>query len=115
MSLRRPSAPALSLSTGFSSSLPPPPIHRNRSFARIAKLFGIGISTRLEDDEDVNSSRRGSGSKTGEADNEDEGDSDEADGEGLKDEMTLLLDAQVSKSASAFTFTHPGHFSFENP
>jgi hypothetical protein len=101
MSLCRPNAPALSLPTAFSSSLPPPPILRKRSFARIAKLFGIGTSTPVEDDEYVNSSRRRSGSETGEANNEDEGDNDEADGEGHMDEMTLLLDAQVSKSASA--------------
>jgi hypothetical protein len=101
MSHCRPNAPALSLPTAFSSSLPPPPILRKRSFARIAKLFGIGTSTPVEDDEYVNSSRRRSGSETGEANNEDEGDNDEADGEGHMDEMTLLLDAQVSKSASA--------------
>jgi hypothetical protein len=83
-------------------ALPPPPIHRNRSFARIARLFGIGSSTPQEDDEDVTPPRRGSGSGNGsdkeQADDDDEGDSDEADAEGLKDEMTLLLDAQVSRS-----------------
>jgi hypothetical protein len=105
MSLRRPSAPALPLppfGSSFTSSLPPPPIHRNRSFARIARLFGIGSSTPQEDDEDVTPPRRGSGSGNGsdkeQADDDDEGDSDEADAEGLKDEMTLLLDAQVSRS-----------------
>jgi hypothetical protein len=50
----------------------------------------------------VTPTRRGSGSGTGSGkeqadDDDDEGDSDEADAEGFKDEMTLLLDAQVSR------------------
>lgn len=75
------------------SSLPLPTLNRaNRSFANLARLFGIGGAK----SDDPNGTGNGSGEEgEDEAEDAEHGDEDE-DGEGEVDEESLMWDAQVS-------------------
>lgn len=79
------------------SALPLPSLKHNRSFARLAQLFGIGKAAAAEQDEgDVSEEEEAL-----EAEEGDEGD----EGQEEVDEETLLWDAQVSCFAIKLQYT----------